>query len=133
MDHTLIPGVTVKRFREIIWVSQPQNGGPCHVTQEYRTNTRRGNFLEGLRLDLAKHDLAVVAIPADGSEVQYVKRYSYADFLESGEELRPMHFTLPCDKIIDMVKIVYNRNCVYQTAYHMIWARSIASGYLQVK
>lgn len=33
-------------------------------------------------LDLAKHDLAVVAIPADGSEVQYVKRYSYADFLE---------------------------------------------------
>lgn len=32
-----------------------------------------------------------------------------------------MHFTLPCDKIIDMVKIVYNRNCVYQTAYHMIW------------
>ena len=72
-------------------------------------------------LDLAKHDLAVVAIPADGSEVQYVKRYSYADFLESGEELRPMHFTLPCDKIIDMVKIVYNRNCVYQTAYHMIW------------
>lgn len=31
-------------------------------------------------LDLAKHDLAVVAIPADGSEVQYVKRY--ADFLE---------------------------------------------------
>ena len=33
MDHTLIPGVTVKRFREIIWVSQPQNGGPCHVTQ----------------------------------------------------------------------------------------------------
>ena len=33
-------------------------------------------------LDLAKHDLAVAAIPADGSEVQYVKRYSYADFLE---------------------------------------------------
>lgn len=33
-------------------------------------------------LDLAKHDLAVVAIPADGSEVQYVKRYSHADFLE---------------------------------------------------
>lgn len=22
-----------------------------------------------------------------------------------------MHFTLPCDKIIDMVEIVYNRNC----------------------
>ena len=32
-----------------------------------------------------------------------------------------MHFTLPCDKIGDMVEIVYNRNCVYQTAYHVIW------------
>ena len=32
-----------------------------------------------------------------------------------------MHFTLPCDKIRDMVEIVYNRNCVYQTAYHVIW------------
>ena len=32
-----------------------------------------------------------------------------------------MHFTLPCDKIRNMVKIVYNRNCVYQTAYHVIW------------
>lgn len=38
-------------------------------------------------LDLAKHDLAVVAIPADGSEVQYVKRYSYADFLESTAQI----------------------------------------------
>ena len=25
------------------------------------------------------------------------------------------------DKIKDMVEIVYNRNCVYQTAYHVIW------------
>ena len=32
-----------------------------------------------------------------------------------------MHFTLPCDKIRDMVEIVYNRNCVYQTVYHVIW------------
>lgn len=32
-----------------------------------------------------------------------------------------MHFTLPRDKIKDMVEIVYNRNCVYQTAYHVIW------------
>ena len=32
-----------------------------------------------------------------------------------------MHFTLPCDKIRDMVEIIYNRNCVYQTAYHVIW------------
>ena len=32
-----------------------------------------------------------------------------------------MPFTLPRDKIKDMVEIVYNRNCVYQTAYHVIW------------
>ena len=32
-----------------------------------------------------------------------------------------MHFTLPRDKTKDMVEIVYNRNCVYQTAYHVIW------------
>ena len=32
-----------------------------------------------------------------------------------------MHFTLPRDKIKDIVEIVYNRNCVYQTAYHVIW------------
>lgn len=32
-----------------------------------------------------------------------------------------MYFTLPRDKIKDMVEIVYNRNCVYQTAYHVIW------------
>lgn len=32
-----------------------------------------------------------------------------------------MHFTLPRDKIKDMVEIVYNRNCVYQMAYHVIW------------
>ena len=40
-------------------------------------------------LDLAKHDLAVAAIPADGSEVQYVKRYSYADFLEFSAQIPP--------------------------------------------
>ena len=34
---------------------------------------------------------------------------------------QPMHFTLPRDKTKDMVEIVYNRNCVYQTAYHVIW------------
>ncbi len=28
-----------------------------------------------------------------------------------------MPFTLPRDKIKDMVEIVYNRNCVYQTAW----------------
>ena len=32
-----------------------------------------------------------------------------------------MHFTLPCGKIRDMVEIVYNSTCVYQTAYHVIW------------
>ena len=32
-----------------------------------------------------------------------------------------MPFTLPRNKIKDMVEIVYNRNCVYQTAYHVIW------------
>ena len=32
-----------------------------------------------------------------------------------------MHFILPCYKIRDMVEIVYNRNCVYQTAYRVIW------------
>lgn len=32
-----------------------------------------------------------------------------------------MSFTLPRDKIKDMVEIVYNRNCVYQMAYHVIW------------
>ena len=31
-----------------------------------------------------------------------------------------MPFTLPRDKIKDMVEIVYNRNCVYQTAYHVM-------------
>ena len=35
-----------------------------------------------------------------------------------------MPFTLPRDKIKDMVKIVYNRNCVYQTAYHVMLAVS---------
>ena len=37
-----------------------------------------------------------------------------------------MPFTLPRDKIKDMVEIVYNRNCVYQTAYHGILKGEIA-------
>jgi hypothetical protein len=52
--------------------------------------------------------------------------------LQSREELRPLNHALQFVYHADMSDIRVNRNCVYQTAYHVIWCpqyrKSILTG-----